>query len=69
MIDVAADMICVVKTNTNGLCKDTIEKQTKDFPGGSYVELKRNYVVPGYSPLMFIRYKYNYWKVLSFIVT
>ena len=35
VMDVGADMIGMVKTNTKGLCKETIENLTKDWMGGS----------------------------------
>ena len=35
VMDVGADMIGMVKTNTKGLCKETIENLTKDWTGGS----------------------------------
>ena len=59
----------MVKTNTKGFCKDTIEKLTKDWPGGSYLVLRIKPMVPGGRPLIAIGYKYNERKVLSFIVT
>ena len=45
VMDVGADMIGMVKTNTKGFCKNTIEKLTKDFPVGSYLVFKKKYVV------------------------
>ena len=59
----------MVKTNTNGFCKDNIEKLTNDFPEGSYLVLRSKPMVPGDRPLIAIDYKYNARKVLSFIVT
>ena len=41
----------------------------KDWPGGSYIVLSRNTKVPGESPLIAILYKYNPWKILSFVDT
>ena len=58
----------MVKTNTKGFCKETIEKLTKDWPGGSYLVLRSKPMVPGDRPLIDIGYKYNARKVLSFIV-
>ena len=63
------DMIGMVKTNTKGFCRDTIEKLTKYFPGGSYLVLRSKPMLPGGRPLIAICYKYNAQKVLSFIVT
>ena len=59
----------MVKTNIKGFCKDTIEKLTKDWPGGYYLVLRRKTMVPRDRPLIAIGYKYNARKVLSFIVT
>ena len=63
------ELIGMVKTNTKGFCKDKIEKLTKYLPRGSYLGLRRTPVVPGNRPLIYIGYKYNARKVLSFIVT
>ena len=68
-MDVGADIIGMVKTNTKGLCKETIEKLTRYWPGGSYLVLRSNHMVPGGRPLISISYKYNARKVLYFIVT
>ena len=42
---VVAYIIDKFKTDTKGLCQDTIENMTKYCPGGSYLMLKINYVV------------------------
>ena len=68
-IDVGAEFIGMVKTNIKGLCKKNIENLTKDWPGGSYLMLRRKPMVPGLRPKFCIGYKYNTCKVLSFIVT
>ena len=68
-MEVGAEFIGVVNTNTKGLCKETIEKLTKDWPGGSYLVLRSKPMVPGYRPLISIGYKYNMRKILYFIVT
>ena len=68
-MEVGAKLIGMVKTNNKGFCKETIEKLTKDWPGGSYLVLKSNPMVPRDRPLIAISYNYNAWKVLSFIVT
>ena len=47
-MDVGADMVRMVKTNTKRLCKDTIGNLTKDWPGGSYLVLNIMSVLPGY---------------------
>ena len=36
-MEVGANLIGMVKTNTKLLCKGAIEKFTKDWPGGSYL--------------------------------
>ena len=48
---------------------DTIEKLTKDWPGGSYLVLRSKPMVPRDRPLIAIGYSYNSRKVLYFIVT
>ena len=68
MMGVGDDLVGMVNTNTKGFCKDTIEKLTKGWPGGSYLVLKIKPVVPGDRPLIDIGYKYNARKVLYFIV-
>ena len=59
----------MVKINTRGFCKDTIENGTDYFPGGSYLTLKINSTVSRYRLLVAIGYKYNVRKVLSLIDT
>ena len=68
-MEVGAKLVGMVKTNTKVFCKDTIEKLTKDWPGGSYLVLRSKPMAPGDRPLIAIGYKYNARKVLSFIVT
>ena len=68
-MEIGAGLIGMVKTNTKVFCKETIEKLTKDWPGGSYLMLRSKPMVPGDRPLISIGYKYNARKVLSFIVT
>ena len=46
-MELGVDLIGMVKTNTKGFCKETIEKLTKDWPGGSYLLLRSNPMVPG----------------------
>ena len=67
-MELGAELIGTVKTNTKGFCKETIEKLKKDWPGGSYLVLGSKTMVPGGRPLIAIGYKYNWRKVLSFIV-
>ena len=62
-------MVGMVKTDTKGLCKDTVENLTKDWMGGSYLVLNTHSMVPGDRILIAIGYKYNTRKVLSFIAT
>ena len=68
-MEVGAELIGMMKKNTKGFCKETIEKLTKDWPGGSYLVLRSKPMVPGDRPLIAAGYKYNAQKVLSFIVT
>ena len=54
---VGAELIGIVKKNTKGLCKDIIEKKTKDWPGGgSYLVMRSKTMVPGGRPLIYIGY-------------
>ena len=67
--EVGADLIGMVKTNNKGFCKDTIEKLTKYWPGGSYLVLRIKPMLPGDRPLIAIGCRYNTRKVLYFIFT
>ena len=67
-MEIGAELIGMVKTNTKGFCKETIEKLTKDWPGGSYLVLRSKPMVPRERALIGIGYKYNAWTVLYFIV-
>ena len=67
-MEVSAELIGVVKTNTKGLCKYTIEKRTNDWTGGSYLVLSSKPMVPRGRLRIAGGYKYNARKVLSFIV-
>ena len=49
-MEVGSKFIGMVKTNTKGFCKETIEKLTKDWPGGSYLVLRSKPMVPGGRP-------------------
>ena len=53
--EVGAKLIGMVKRNTKGFCKDTIDNLTKDWPGGSYLVLRIKTMVPRYRPLIAIR--------------
>ena len=68
-MEVCAELIGTVKTNTKGFCKDTIDKITKDQPRGSYLVLRIKPMVSGDIPHISIGYRYNAQKFLSFIVT
>ena len=68
-MEICAELIGMVKTNTKGLCKETIEKLTTNWPGGSHLVLRSKPVVPGGRTLIAIGYNYNAQKVLYFIVT
>ena len=68
-MELGAELNGMLKTNTKGFCKETIEKLTKNWPGGYYLVLRSKPMVPGGWPLIAIGYKYNARKVLSFIVT
>ena len=63
-MDVGAEIIGMVKTNKKLLFKDAIDNLKNDWPGGSHIVLKRNYVGPRYRPLISIEYNNNYQKVL-----
>ena len=67
VMDVGTDIIDMVKTNKKGLCKDTIENLTKDWPGGSYLVLRRKSMLTWDRALIVIGYNYYAQKVLSLI--
>ena len=66
-MEVVDGFIGMVKTNTKGLFKETIEKLTKDWPGGSHLVLRSKHMVPGDRQIIAIGYNYNAQKVLYFI--
>ena len=68
-MEVVAELVGMLKTNTKGFCKETIYKLTKDWPGGSYVMIRSKHMVPVDRSLIAIGQKYNAREVLSFIVT
>ena len=45
-MEVGAEFIGMVKTNTKRLCKDTIEELTNNWHGGSYLVLRSKPMVP-----------------------
>ena len=51
-MEVGDEFIGMVKTNTKGLYKETIEKLTKDWPIGSYPMLRSKPMVPVDRPLI-----------------
>ena len=69
VMEFGAELIGMVKTNTKIFFKETIEKLTKDCPGGSYLVLRSKPMVPGGRSLIAVGYKYNARKVLYFIGT
>ena len=46
-MEMGVELIGMVNTNTKGFCKETIEKLTKDWLGGSYLVLRSKPMVPG----------------------
>ena len=49
------------------ICKNFIDFMTKNCPVGSYIVLKRSYMVTGDTSLIYVGYKYNTHKVLYFV--
>ena len=68
-VEVGAGLIGMLKTNNKGCGNETIEKVTKDWPGGSYLVLRSKPMVPRSRPLIGIVYKYNVGRLLHFIAT
>ena len=68
-MDIGTYMIGVVKTNTEGFYKETIENITNNWPGDSYLVFRRKPMVPRFRPIIAIGYKYNTWKVIYFLDT
>ena len=56
-----------VKTSHKDFCLATLEKLMKDWPGGSYLVMKRNPILSVERPLLTARCNQNYRKVLRFI--
>ena len=54
VMEVSDKLVGMVKTNTKGLLKDTIEKLTNYWLGVSYPVLRRNPMLPGVKPLISI---------------
>ena len=57
------------KTSHKGFCLATLEKLMKYLLGGSYLFMNSTLIVPSGRPILTIRYKYNYRKVLGIIAT
>ena len=68
-MSVGLDYCGPVKIFQKGFCLAILENLKKYWPGGSYLVMKSNPIVPGGRPLLAIGYKYNYRKVLGFIAT
>ena len=66
-MDLGVDYCKTVKTTHKGIFLATLEKLTKDWPGGSYLVIKSTLRVPGGRPLMAIVYNYNSRKFLGLI--
>ena len=62
-------MIGMVKANIKVFCKDTIENITNNCLGVSYLMLRSKPIVPRGMLMIDIGYKYNYHKVIYYIVT
>ena len=55
-MELCAELIGMVKTNTKGFCKETIENLTKDWTGGSYLVFRSKPMVPVDRTLITYRY-------------
>ena len=64
-VGVSANIIFIVKTNTKGLFQDAIDNLGKYYPGGYYLVLKINFMVPWEISLISVGYNYNCWKGIS----
>ena len=64
---VVADIIGVVKTNTKGLCKETIDNPKNYWQVGSYLVLRSKPMVPRGRKIIDIGDKYNVGEVIYFI--
>ena len=53
-MDLGVDYCKTVKTTHKGIFLASLEKLTKDWPGGSYLVIKSTLRVPGGRPLMAI---------------
>ena len=68
-MEVGADFIGMVKTYAKVFYKETVGYITQDWPGVSYLILRRNLMVTGGRTLTAIGYKYNVRTFLYFIIT
>ena len=68
-MEVGAKLIGMVKTDAKGFCKETIYNLTKNWPGGSYLVLRSNPMLPVIRPIIDIGYKYNVKNIIYFIFT
>ena len=50
VMEVGSKLICMVKTNTKGFCKENIDNLTKELSGGSYLVLRSKPMIPGGRP-------------------
>ena len=66
---IGVDLIGMVKTNTEGFCRATIEGLTKDWPGRSYIVSRSKPMVLGERTLFAIFHKYNSGKFRYFVAT
>ena len=53
-MEMGADLIGMVNTNTKGFYKEKIYKLTKDWPGSLYLMLRSKPMVPRDRPLIYI---------------
>ena len=51
-ISIGVDLIRILKTNTDGFYRATIEGLAKDWPGRSYIVLRSKPKVPGERPII-----------------
>ena len=54
VMEVGVELVFMVKTNTKGFCKETIEELIKFWPGVFYLVIRSKPIVPGDRPLIAI---------------
>ena len=64
---VGTDMIGMIKIKMKVFYYYTIDNLTKYWPGDSYLMLNRKSTLTGDKHILFVVYKYNHWKDISFI--